>query len=75
MFWITRQPINQVIDHPESLPLEQGGHQKQCPRGGGDDRQCSWGINGVNVLGHRWQSLTSLITEEGEFQVGGSRGK
>lgn len=32
MFWITRQPINQVIDHPESLPWEQGGHQKQPPQ-------------------------------------------
>lgn len=46
------------------------GWAPETMRGGGDDRQCSWGISGVNVLGHGWQSLTSLITEEGGFQVG-----
>lgn len=40
IFWITRQPINQVIDNPDSPPQRQGGGPKGPSLFSKDDETC-----------------------------------
>lgn len=54
MFWITRQPINQVIDNPDSVPQKQewGGQQVSSLFSKEDEFQFFVGINHIHALFH-----------------------
>lgn len=43
IFWITRQPINWVIDNPDSPPQRQGGGPKGPSLFSKDDETCFLG--------------------------------
>lgn len=50
MFWITRQPINQVIDNPDCSPQTQGWEtQRYLPSSPEMRDLLLWGLNQTNA--------------------------